>query len=433
MPDPQAQTPTVAPPPPVYLDENGNPKGSTPATAAPPPQSAPQSGGVYLDEQGNPKGAATGTSQGATIGPKPKASDADLGTTGEVLSAVSPIGQLTMPLVKGLLAAHDKLKEVENMTQEGQAAHPIQAHIGALANRIEGLLTGTTSGQGIGTGEEGLLTNPVTGSLLPTGEGVPALAEGLEGVGNLAKKGYQAAKELVTGGASKVADVGEQIIKGKSLAQEPAKEAIRTAVGAQEDAALLEGNKTVVDKYLDTLAKKEKAAYKIVDDEAGFDVKEAKIRLKNDQYKLKQLGNTEADQNAREKLTTVIEDTSKRLTEAGVDTSEADNLHKSRMAGQEFKKALVRNLSSDGETVDVPGLLKAAKNLRALSKYGDRLEQFLGSKEKADQFMESLEAAQKAGQKAISSQQLAIKLAKYGIPAITSAGGAAVGAYELLK
>src|SRR6266851_3701728 len=81
---------------------------------------------------------ATKKPQGPTIGPSPKASD--MPTFGE--SWMSPEQRLTMPLVKGLIAAHDKLRDVENMTQEGRAAHPIQAKLGDIADSIEGFLIG---------------------------------------------------------------------------------------------------------------------------------------------------------------------------------------------------------------------------------------------------------------------------------------------------
>lgn len=393
MPDPQAQQApaSAAPPPEIDLSAGFVPK---PASQAP-PQDIDLSAGF----QPKPKGP--------TIGPQPKG-NLDISLP-ETVAGPQMLQPLTIPLVKGLIAAHDKLKEVENMTQEGQQAHPIQAHIGALANRIEGLLTGTSHGEAaIGTGQYGMLTNPVTGSLLPGEGGTPALAEGLEAGGKLIKGGYQAAKDILTGGKAAEGAPGliKQAIQGKNVAQGPAKAAIRAATGAEEDAALLEGNKTILDDRINSLAQKEKAAYKVLDDKAGFDVKEAKIRLKNDQYKIKQLGNTEADQNAREKLTAAIKDTSDRIANAGVDTSEADNLHKSRKAGEEVKKLLVRNLSSDGQTVNVDGFLRGAKNLRAISKYGDRLEQFYG-KEGADALMQSLEDAQKVGAKAVTVQKIA--------------------------
>lgn len=399
---------------PIYLDEQGNPKQSGPQLVQSTPAPAPPSGGaVYLDDQGNAKGPAN-ISSSATMGPQPKAADVGTGgALGEVASAVSPIGQLTMPLVKGLIAAHDKLREVENLTQEGQAAHPIQAHIGALANRIEGLLTGNPQHPeaGIGTGEAGLLTNPVTASLVPGAGGTPALAEGIEGAANLAKGGYQAAKEAMTGGEGP--NIVKQVFKGKGVAQEPAKAAIRSMAGADEDAALLEGNKTVIDEHLNNIQQAKTNAYAEIDKEAGFDVKEAKIRLKNDQYKLKQLGSTEADQNQREKLTAAIQDVTDRIADAnkkiaaaGIDPAKADTLNKQWRAGQEFKKALIKNTSADGQSVNVDGLLTASKNLRAMSKYGDRLEQFMG-KEGADKFMQELQAAQKMGAHALKAQQIA--------------------------
>lgn len=190
MADPQAQqAPAATPPPEIDLSAGFVPK---PASQAP-PQDIDLSAGF----QPKPKGP--------TIGPQPKG-NLDISLP-ETVAGPQMLQPLTMPLVKGLIAAHDKLKEVENMTQEGQQAHPIQAHIGALANRIEGLLTGTSHGEAaIGTGQYGMLNNPVTGSLLPTGEGTPVLAEGLEAGANAVKEGYQAVKGAVTGG-SKVAEV----------------------------------------------------------------------------------------------------------------------------------------------------------------------------------------------------------------------------------
>ena len=165
--------------------------------------------------------------QGPTIGAQPTTENAAAGANLALPKEVQP---LTMPLVKGLIAAHDKLRDLENMTQEGRAAHPILAQVGDVANRIEGLLTGnpTHPEAGIGTGKEGLLTNPVTSTLIPGSEGAPVLAEGLEAGANAIKGGVQAAKDLVSG--SKAAEEGpglvKQVIKGKGVAQEPAKEAL---------------------------------------------------------------------------------------------------------------------------------------------------------------------------------------------------------------
>lgn len=201
------------------------------------------------------------------------------------------------------------------------------------------------------------------------------------------------------------------ILEGKGAAQGPAAEAVRGAVGAGADAPILQGAKTVIDEPLANLATKEKAAYKAVDDAAGFDVKEAKLGLKNDQYSLQQLGNTEADKAARVKLQASIADSTKRigdaeakLSAAGIDPKAADALHTSRMAGVDFKNSLVRATAPDG-TINVDKLLNQSKVLR-FSKRGDRLAQFMG-KDGADRYMAHLQAAQDAGTAAVHKQQIA--------------------------
>jgi hypothetical protein len=210
----------------------------------------------------------------------------------------------------------------------------------------------------------------------------------------------------------------KQVMQGEKVAQPPAQAAIRQGVQSSttadtEGQALIEGNKTIVDDHLADLKTREQAAYKKVDDAAGFDVKAEKAQLANDQYKLKQLGNTDADVTQRGNLIESINDSTDRISqaeaklkEAGIDPDEADAIHKQRMAGGDFKKALIQNVSSDGQSVNVDGLLNAAKKLR-FSKYGDRLEQFMGSKENADTFMNQLESAQKLGVHAMKAQRVA--------------------------
>jgi hypothetical protein len=364
---------------------------------------------------------------------------------GPTISA-TPRGPMTVPFARVLMDAVDKLRQAQDFTQEGKQGHPVQAKIGEIANQIEGFLFGNeTHGEAaIGSGKTGILTNPVTGSLIPGGEGAPMAAEALESGANFLKGGVQTVREALAGGKAgegaaeathalnPKTGIIEKIVKGEKVAQAPAKAAIRGAAGAEDEAALLEGNKTVLDEPLKGIAQKEKAAYQKMDTAAGFDVKAERATLANDEYKLKQLGNTEADQTAREKLTASIEDSKKRLGEAekkmgeaGVDTKEADTLHKQRMAGQEFKKALIQHVSPDGESVNVDGLLNASKKLR-FSKYGDRLEQFMGSKEKADAFMEELQEAQEAGVHALKMRELGKTALKVlgGLGAVGTGAGA---------
>jgi hypothetical protein len=203
----------------------------------------------------------------------------------------------------------------------------------------------------------------------------------------------------------------QQVIKGEKVAQQPAQAAVRQAAGASADAPILQGNTTVLDEPLANLKQQEAAAYKQVDDAAGFDLKAERAQLSNDQYKLAQLGNTDADITARGNLTEAINDSQDRiaeaeekLQEAGIDPKAADTLHQQRMAGIDFKKALVKNTNPDG-TVNVDGLLSASKNLR-FAKYGDRLQQFMGA-DGADEFMNQLQQAQELGAHAMKAQKIA--------------------------
>lgn len=188
----------------------------------------------------------------------------------------------------------------------------------------------------------------------------------------------------------------------------------------------------MLDEPLANLKQQEQAAYKQVDDAAGFDLKAEKASLANDQYKLAQLGNTDADITARGNLTDAINDSQDRidaaeqaLQEAGIDPKAADALHQQRMAGLDFKKALVKNTNPDG-TVNVDGLLSASKNLR-FARYGDRLQQFMGP-DGGDEFMSQLQQAQDLGAHAMKAQALAKTVLKYVGP------GATIGlGYEITK
>jgi hypothetical protein len=223
----------------------------------------------------------------------------------------------------------------------------------------------------------------------------------------------------------------QQVIKGEKVAQQPAQAAVRQAAGAGEEAPVLQGNTTVLDEPLANLKQQETAAYKQVDDAAGFDLKAEKAQLANDQYKLAHLGNTDADITARGNLRDAINDSQDRidaaeqaLQEAGIDPKAADTLHQTRMAGLDFKKALVRNTNPDG-TINMDGLLTASKNLR-FTKYGDRLQQFMGE-DGADKFMSQLQQAQELGSHAMKAQAIAKLIAKWAVP------GSVVTGYEVLR
>lgn len=321
--------------------------------------------------------------------------------------------KIAAPFARKAMDAVDKLREIENFTQEGEQEHPVQAFMGHIANKLEGFLFGNERHPeaGIGTGKSGMLTNPITASLIPGAEGEPAAAAAIKGGASLVKGGYQTVKDLVTGGkaAEGAPSLVKQVLKGEKVAQEPAKSAVRATVGAEDEAKLLEGNKTVVDEHLKGIAAKEKAAYEIQDKAAGFDVKETRAKLKDAEWKVKQ---PEIDEATRERLTKTIgeskqsiSDAEGKLKEAGINPKEADTLHQQRMAGQDFKKTLIQHISPDGESVSVDGLLNASKKLR-FSKYGDRLEQFMG-KEGAEKYMKELQDAQDMGAHALKVRKIA--------------------------
>jgi hypothetical protein len=261
--------------------------------------------------------------------------------------------------------------------------------------------------------------------------------------------------DAATGELSPVSKPGivRQIIKGEKVAQPQAEAAVRSGVQASTEAAgtadesvanniktrpLLKANTTVMDEHLDALRNQEQEAYAKLDETAGFDVKAEKAQLANDKYKLQQLGNTDTDVTQRGNLVESINDSEARIAdaeakmkEAGIDPNAADTIHKQRMAGTDFRKALIKNTAPDG-TVNVNGLLNASKNLR-FAKQGDRLAQFFGSPEAADSFMSDLSNAQKLGQKALKAQNVAKMMLKYAPHAIGAIGGVGAAAYELTK
>lgn len=328
--------------------------------------------------------------------------------------------KIAAPFARKVMDAADKLREIENFTPEGAAQHPVQAFMGHIANRLEGFLFGNEQHpeDAIGTGKYGMATNPITAALIPGAEGEPALAGAVRGGANLVKSGVAAGRELLAGGKAgeEAPGVVTQVLKGRGVAQEPAKAAIRGAAGAEEEAALLEGHETVLDKPLKDIATKERAAYAKQDEAAGFDVKETRKKLSDAEYKVKQ---PEIDDAARGRLEKVIAESKqnlaeaeKRMSEAGVDAKAADTLHRQRMAGAEFKKALVQHISSDGESVNVDGLLNVSKKLR-FSKFGDRLEQFMG-KEGAEAYMGKLQEAHDLGVHAVKMRWIAASLPVIG-------------------
>lgn len=342
--------------------------------------------------------------------------------------------------LKGL-SMGEKLEKIAPIVKSLES-HPSLAKLvggavrGAVIGGTQGAVKGEAEGDAFGGAERGAAMGAAGGAVAE----IPAAIA------------TRAAQPTVAA-AEETPSWMQSIRNGADVAQPQAQQAIRSGVQAATENAgtadealaaniknqpLLGRNQTIVDEHLSALRNMERDAYDRMDEAAGFDVKAEKAQLSNDQYKLKQLGNTDADIALKDKLTASIQDSQSRIADAetkmrdaGIDPTEADALHKQRMAGSDFRKALIQNTSSDGQTVNLNGLLNASKKLQ-FSKYGNRLEQFFGSPEAANQFVSGLERAQKTGVTAASRQQIAKWL---GTHALYSAGIGAVGTgvYELGK
>lgn len=378
---------------------------------------------------------------------------------GVVPGAVESMGETiqSLPWIGKKIITPEAMQAEREYFRPGSAAEKAGQGTGAIAESALEFVLGDEALKGLALADKiGLASkiakitteSPYIGKLIQHGVGVARM--GTVGTAEALAKGATLPEAVKTGvatgvGGEALSAAAEEapsaiktlrglknpfraILEGKAAAQAPAEAAIRGGVtaGVTEPSVaagvatkpILEGSQTVLDEHLTSLASKEKAAYKAVDDAAGFDVKEANLRLKNDQYKLKQLGNTPEDQTTRVKLINSITDSTKRidaaeadLKAAGVNPKAADMLHTARMAGMDFKNVIVRTTAPDG-TSSVDQLLKQSKMLR-FSKRGDRLAQFFGNgdiqagKPIADKFMIELEAAQKAGMHAMKVQKLA--------------------------
>ena len=197
---------------------------------------------------------------------------------------------------------------------------------------------------------------------------------------------------------------------------------------------LTENSKTtIVDDHLDALEQQKSSAYKRMDDTAGFDVKALKDKLKTDKYNLKQLGSSDPDKTGR--LVEAINDSTDRIAEAnekmrsaGIDPDYADALNKRWEAGQDYKASLLKRTNPDG-SMNVKGLWDDAKKMRNDPEYGDRLEQWFGSKDAADAYTKALEKAHAEGLQAMKRQAFARQIL-WRVAGTTAAGAVGLGLYD---
>jgi len=346
--------------------------------------------------------------------------------------------KLTMPLVKGLLDAHSKLKEVQNLTPEGKQEHPIQAHIGDLVNKIEGLLTGNEEHPeaGIGTGKYGMLNNPVLASVMGAPEGAELATGGeaaIRGMG-AAKGGAQAAE--------KAPGIIKQAIQGEKVAQAPAQAGLKTAakaVGGVEKEGLRTSLAEPVDKAFTTA----KSTYAKIDKASGTDFKALTDKLGEAEEKIRMAADGSAEEaqaiEARDKLNFNFELAKQKAEREGVPLStlnEADKQWTKAQALKDVEAKIFRNPThiegnvahGTPETVNIDSTIKALERLQSNTKYGaPRLEQAF-DKDGASKILDDLYAAQRLGVKAAGKQEVAKVFAKWA----ARVAGVGLG-YEVLK
>jgi hypothetical protein len=212
------------------------------------------------------------------------------------------------------------------------------------------------------------------------------------------------------------ADAGVAVRGGTQAATEATGTADASMAANIQNAPVVGRGTTVVDEHLGALKNDEAAAYQSIDKTVGFDLKEAKETLKETQYQIKQPGVTPAAKQAMQDsindLATRIPQAEAKLKAAGIDPKAGDVIHTQRMAGQDFRNSLVKATNPDG-TLDINKLSTQNKNLQ-FSKRGNRLEQYMGD-DGAKAYLDGIDAARKAGAKAITRQNVAKWVANAGV------------------
>jgi hypothetical protein len=348
-------------------------------------------------------------------------------------------------VIDSLKAASDTMKSRDAVAQQVQQRadefkkDPGAANARALFDVLGLLVTGTGAGTGLSAGVSGLKTAAAETTIAAE----PAIA---------AEAGAEAAAPK-TGLITNVKNVAKQVAQGEKIAQPQAQEALRTGVRAGSTEAGVTAVqppslRAIVEEPIHSLDASAKAAYRQIDAAAGTDFKALNEKLSNTEYQIRQLTDTEEDvakEAALEKARTAtmdkIEAAKQQAIDNGVDPKlldKADAQFKQARALEELEAKVFKNpnvvagnaVRGTPETINVDSAVKALQRLQDKEEFGgSRLEQALGKKG-ADDLLNDMYAAQRAGTKALARQQFAVKLAKYGLPAAATIGGAA---YELAK
>lgn len=260
-----------------------------------------------------------------------------------------------------------------------------------------------------------------------------------EGIKDLVSGGLQAAtmpagivgpeagaEAQVFGEGKEGPGLAAQVVKGKKVAQGPAKAALQEASGAQTRSI-----REFLTGAIDQSEQKAADLYRQMD-ESGVDVKRLGEKLQNTNRQIRQLTDTPEDQAIEAKLEKARTGIMDKLKDSGVDPKliqSADAQHKQTKALVDINKVL-RNPSivtgdishGEPEAINVDQAINAFQKLKD-TKYGNRLDQAFGP-DGAKQLMDKLFAAKQQGVHAMKVQSVA----KWIAGALGTAG-----AYEAAK
>ena len=237
---------------------------------------------------------------------------------------------------------------------------------------------------------------------------LPMLFPGMSKLAGKVSKAGEAGE--VSEAATAKPGVVKQVVKGKSVEQEPAQAALREAAGSGEPSLRESLTKPIAESEA-----KADALYKQID-ESGVDVKAMNRKLQNTNRQLKTLTDTPEDQAMEAKLEQSRTGLMDKIKESGVDPKlikQADAQFRQSRALADVEAKIFKNPEivegnskfGTEETVNVDKAIKALEKLES-SKYGARVEQAFG-KEGANELKSKLYAAQRQGVHALKMQQVA--------------------------
>ena len=344
------------------------------------------------------------------------------------------------------MPVRDKIRQIENYTQEGRQAHPILATVGDYLKRVY-----VPSGEVPNDSE-----HPIAQPVPPPLPGFSGALEGAAADASAARTTVPTAAQAAPSSVSAVPQgpgVLKRAISPSAATQPGAQSALRSgAQAAAKDAGVAvtpnpaEGIRTLMDEPIAQVSKVEDKLYQTLNDAAETDMKDLydyRVKLQDAIENPQNIANQKALEEKLaeiEKQISVGESNIKaKLPKQGpVLVKEAKATTQQRFAMEDGAKKLFDNEANVTgnvehgvpETANVDSLIRNVENLDKPSRFAPRgtptrLQQMFGE-EGAKNFKQGLYDAQKAGQTVANRNQI-LKWA--GVSAIPILGGA----YELGK